>query len=292
MKQWHIYACFSVIGIFLSGCWVQEAPQEKKKSLFIVADYLTKDDSTVINQFSFDHHVAVTIKIMTPEAIVQRIKSERYNAEIDIILTQNHELRNELYSLGSLKPISNPALFSQLDRQFNNKHHFWLPVSHDPLILANPKDSSGVCRITDFSTWHKSDSAFPALKIKKNSGDYSMLLKNSHHLSWINNTKANRKMAVNESVYSLSEFVALENSRDSTYNKRANGCRSYLVDNKRYITLVNTVSIYTYGRNQATAQKFIRVFAANAYTIASGRNQLPASKAVQPSWYIRSLAIQ
>jgi len=291
MKYWPIYVCFSFTALFLAGCRIQEAPEEKKKSLFIVADYLTKDDSTVINQFSFDHHVAVTITILTPEKIVQRFKQERYNAEMDIILTENDELREQLYSLGAFRAISNPGLFSRLDRQFSNKHHYWLPISHDPLLVAFPKDSSDNCHDIDFTTWHRSDSLYPVIKVTKHLTEYNSLLASSHNLGWLDLNKKN-KTAAGERIYSLSEFVALENSTDSTYNKRLNLCRSFLADNKRFITRINTISIYAHGRNRATAEKFIRVFIANSYTIANGRNQLPADKRIQANWYIRSLSIR
>ena len=293
MKLWQIYACFSLTALFLTGCWVQEAPVEKKKALFIVADYLTKEDSAVINRFSSDRHIAVTITILSAEEIVRRVQAKRYNAEMDILLTENESLRQQLYDLGAFRPVGNQELFSKLDRQFNNKHHYWLPVSHDPLIVTSPKDTSDNCPEIDFTAWHRLDSLLPVIRIKQHMADYTALLQNSHHLGWL--SAANKKAttsATGERIYPLSEFVALENAQDSTYNKRQHACRSFLVDNKRFITRTNTVSIYAHGRNHAAAEKFVHVFMANAYTIANGRNQLPVNKRVQANWYIRSLSIR
>lgn len=292
MKHWQIYACFVLIGAFVSGCWIQEAPVQKQKALCVAADFLTKEDSAVINRFALNYKVKVSISVLTPEAIIERCRYERYNAGIDVIITANKALRKQLQLLDAFKPVKDPVLFGKLDRQFNNKHHHWLPVSHDPLIVTAPKDTSSNCPVLNFSRWHRRDSLHPVVKISRPLlPEYSTLIATSRRLKWLNLARPPVSLS-NERIYALSEFAQLEKTKDTSYNKAADGCRSYIIDNKRFITRTTTVSVYAHGRNHATAQEFVNVFFGNAYTVASGRNQLPVNKRIKPSWHIRSLSIR
>ena len=278
------------MAFLLPGCWIQEAPEETTRALSLVADHLTAEDSAIINQFSFDHRVKVAIRILSPEEIIATIKAKRYNADMDLILTDNQELRDQLYTLGAFRTIRDQQLFSKINRQFNNKHHYWLTLSHDPLVVAAPLDTAGNCSTIDFRSWHRIDSLSPVVKVRPPFGDYAALLANSRQLTWLR-IDAPSKRPSDERIYRLSDLVTLENTIDSTYNKRMNACRNYIVDNQRYITRAYTVSLYVHGRNRAIAEKFIRIYAAKAYSVASGRNQLPANTGIQASWYIRSLGI-
>jgi hypothetical protein len=278
-----------VILLGFSGCWLDEASEPKQQSLSIVADRLSHEDSTIIAQFAKKYHVAIKSEVMKAAAILQRIRSDRYNADIDILITEDQSLRKALQELNAFKAIRNAGHFSLLERQFNNQHHYWIPVSHDPLIVAKGKDTTNGCGSIDFRTWHKTDSLRPAFMVVTQRDHYLSLLNGSAHMNRIVSTS--RKLS-SEHVYTLSQFVELENNTDSTYHSKANSCRFFVVNNQRYLSSVNTASIYRHGRNSAVAEQFLGFLIAHSYSVANGRNQLPTRKNVSANWYIRSLSIQ
>lgn len=283
----------SLIPAVFSGCWVEEAQPAKEKSLNIVADRLTSEDSTLIDRFSSQYHIAVKTEILEPKAILQRIRSDRFNADMDVLITEDAALRKELNELCAFKTIRNTTIFGRLERQFNNQHHYWIPVSHDPLIVALPRDTSGNCPRIDFRSWHRTDSLRPALMIRRHKNAYLELLSASSQLNrFARQSPGSLRPAENEYVYALSEFAENENRRDSLYPVENTGCRSFLIVNKRYVSRVNTISIYRYGRNIAAAESFLTYYTGNSYAVASGRNQLPARKHTEANWSIRSLSIR
>ena len=279
-----------LIPIVLTGCWLDEAEAPRKKALFVVADRLTGEDSLIIRDFAKSKKVDVTIAVLRPEAILSRIRAKRYNADIDILLTEDEALRTELQELKVLKPIRNEGLFSSLERQFNNQHHEWVPVSHDPLVLSTHRDSSSSCPDIDFRNWHRKDSLIPNIGVRRHREAYKELLSHTSHLKWMSTGTTTRKVST-EQVYTLSELVDMENEADSVYRSHMNLCRFYLIDRQRYISRITTASIYRHGRNSAEAESFLAYFTGRSYSVANGRNQLPTRKNVLPNWYIRSLSI-
>jgi len=277
-----------VISLGFAGCVLDEASEPQKKSLSIVADRLSHEDSTTIEQFAKKYQVSVSMEVLSPETILKRVLTDRYNANIDILLTEDQSLRKELHALNALRPIRNTAAFGLLERQFNNQHHYWLPVSHDPLIVTRHKDSTG-CSSVDFRSWHKNDSLRPAFNVLHHREQYLSLIKAS---SGLRRLQAPNRMLSTENVYALSEFVERSNNLDSLYRAQSKTCRYFLIENQRYVSLVNTLSIFRYGRNTAVAERFLNYFAGNAYAVSSGRNQLSTRKNSSPNWYIRSLSIQ
>jgi ABC-type thiamine transport system substrate-binding protein len=277
-----------VILLGLSGCWLDEAAEPQKKSLNIVADRLSHEDSTIIEQFGKKYHVTIQLELLKAEALLKRIRADRYNANIDILITEDQSLRSQLQELNAFRAIRNTAPFGQLERQFNNQHHYWIPVSHDPLIVTRAKDSTG-CTPIDFRKWHKTDSLKPAFLVARQRNNYLSLLRASTRLSSL---LSDSRKPVGEHIYTLSEFVGLENTSDSLYHSKAHACRFFLIDNQRYVSTVNTAGIYRHGRNSSVAEHFLTFFVGHSYSIASGRNQLPTRKNVTANWFIRSLSIQ
>lgn len=288
--NWRWIFVLPVILLGFSGCWLDEAPAPKQKSLHIVADFLSKEDSLVIDQFAGKYHVDVHLSLLQPQAILDRITADRYNADIDVLITEDAFLRKELQERNALKAIRNIALFSELERPFSNRHHQWIPVSHDPLIVTRSKDTSGNCGAIDFRSWHRNDSLQPAFLVQHHRDAYLALLQASPRLNPLQ-PRASRKTSA-EQIYALSEFITLENKADSLYRAQANRCRYFLIDNQRYVSRMNTASIYRYGRSGAIAEQFLAFFTAHSYSVANGRNQLPTRKNVTANWYIRSLSIQ
>ncbi|HLP56831.1 MAG TPA: hypothetical protein VK151_17460 [Fluviicola sp.] len=277
-----------LLGTAFSGCWIDEVQPTKKKSLCIVADHLSKEDSLVINQFGHNYKVSIKKEVLKPEAILQRIRSEKYNAEIDILIIENAALRKELSNLNALKSIQSPELFSRLERQFNNTHHRWIPVCHDPLIVCKPKDSLQNCGPLNL----KKTALHPKLILREKHEEYRDLLAGTNY-NWLNAETGPATQYGNERLFALSDFVdRIFFADDSTAGIIPNECRYYLIDKKRTISRTCTLSLYRYGRNGAVAANFLSFYMANSYSVANGRNQLPVKKHVTPNWYIRSLSIQ
>lgn len=279
---------FPVVLLGFSRCVLEEASEPEKKSLNIVADHLSHEDSATIEQFSKKYHVDIKLEVLKADAILKRVRADRYNADFDVLITEEETLRKQLQELKAFRAIRNTNPFGQLERQFNNQHHYWLPVSHNPLVVTRYKDTAG-CSSIDFKAWHKNDSLKPIIQIQHQRDQYLSLIKASTNMNRLQ--APNRKLS-SESVYSLSELVELENRSDSLRRSNANSCRYFLIDNKRYVSTVNTISIYRHGRNSENAQQFLNWFSGNAYAIANGRNHLPTRKNIQPNWYILSLFIQ
>lgn len=279
-----------IIPSVLTGCWLDEAEAPRKKSLHVVADRLSEEDSLIIRDFGKAKKVEVTIEVLSPEAILSRIRSRRHNADIDVLLTEDASLRTQLQDLRVLKEIRNEKLFSLLERQFNNQHRQWIPVAHDPLVLSAYRDTSRNCPDIDFRSWHRKDSLIPRNLVQHHREAYRELLSKTSHLSWLAAETGTRK-AGTEEIHTLSELVEMENAADSVYRSHMNRCRFYLVDRQRYISRITTASIYRHGRNSAEAESFLVFFTGRSYSVANGRNQLPTRKNVFPNWYIRSLSI-
>jgi hypothetical protein len=253
------FLLFLLIPAVFTGCWLDEAEAPRKKSLFVIADRLSGEDSLIIRDFAKARKVDVTIEVLKPEVILSRIRSKRYNADIDILLTEDEALRTQLQDLKVLKPIRNEGLFSSLERQFNNQHHQWIPVSHDPLVLSTHKDSSSNCPDIDFRNWHRKDSLTPYYGVRQHREDYKELLSRTTHLKWMSAATTRRKVSP-EQIHTLSELVDMENAADSVYRSHMNLCRFYLIDRQRYISRIMTASIYRHGRNSAEAESFLAYF--------------------------------
>lgn len=276
----------------LSGCWVNEASEPKTKELEIVADYLSPEDSAVINDFSKSRKVTIHLQVLQPQDILKRVRQTRYNAGMDILITRDNELLLHLQELDAFRKVRNSALFSQLERQFNNKHHHWIPLSHDPLVLTTHKDTSGTCRKPDFRNSLIQEGKRPTLVLGKYTKAYSELLKASSRYKQLTITPENTMFVASGRIYPLSALVDLQEGSDSISHTQLLPCRFFLIDKQRYVTLMNYAGIYRYGRNGAEAEKLLTFLLANSYRIASGRNHLPTSKNAVPNWYIRSLVVE
>lgn len=275
----------------LAGCWVQEAPEGNYNELSIVSDKLSPDDSLIIQRFAKEYKITVRYEQLSPEAILQRIRTQKYNADIDLIFTEDDELRNELMLMKKLRPLSDERLFGKLDRQFNNRHHLWLPITHDPLILSRKKDTLHSCPAIDFGTWHLKDSAYPKLALRsgRKAQIYRNQLENSRY-KWLSQPPKYSAYST-EKVYTLSDYVQRYYFSDSMVSRQEE-CLYYLAYKKRTFSTVSSMSVFRYGRNVAVAERFIAYCASNAYQVASGRNQLPVNRRITANWYIRSLSIR
>jgi hypothetical protein len=277
-----------LLGVTFSGCWIDEVQTPTKKSLCIVADHLSKEDSLVINQFGYNFKVSIRKEVLKPDAILQRVRSQKYNAEIDILIIESASLRKELSNMNAYKSIRSTKLFGQLERQFNNTHHRWIPVCHDPLIVCIPKDSLRNCGPLDL----KKTALLPKLVLRPKHEEYRDLLSGTK-FNWLNAPTGPTTQFGKERIFALSDFVERTfYATDSTAGIIPDECRHYLIEKKRTISRMCTLSIYRYGRNNAVAESFLSFYIANSYSIANGRNQLPVKKHVTPNWYIRSLPIQ
>lgn len=279
-----------LVASLLAGCWVQEAPESHYNELSIVSDKLTKDDSLIIQRFAKEYKITVRYEQLSPDAILHRIRTQKYNADIDIIFTEDDELRNELMQMKKLRPLANEHYFGKLDRQFNNRHHLWLPITHDPLILSRNKDTLHSCPAIDFGTWHLKDSAYPKLTLRagRKTQIYRNQLDDSRY-KWLSHPPKHGTYST-EKVYALSDYVQRHYLSDSMVQREE--CLYYLAYKKRTFSTISSLSVFRYGRNVAVAERFIAFCAANAYHLASGRNQLPVNRHITANWYIRSLSIR
>ncbi|MCC6700559.1 MAG: hypothetical protein IT221_03495 [Fluviicola sp.] len=289
MKKW--ISILSVLLCILSSCLVEQAPVAKDHQLIVFSDKLTAQDSIFLKQYAKQHKIDLTFHQLNADFIKQQILQHRYDIDVDVLWLSDQALRDELQQQQLLRSITNDQLFTDLNRQFNNTHHCWLPLAHNPLVLAMPKDSSNWCRTIYFEAWHKKDSLKPQFKLGQWESLYLKELQKSKRFEKISRTSNKNKLA-NERVYPLSYLVKLEEKKDSSYQRSMNACKTYLLDRKRYITIFSSASIYRYGRNPAEAERFMSALSNYSSIFASSRDQLPCSRKTRQSPKIGNLQIK
>lgn len=289
MKLW--FGLLSLLLFLLSGCLVEQAPVAKDRQLVVFADKLTAQDSLFLNQYAKKHHVDLSYHQLNADYIKNKIIHNKFDIDVDILILSNQQIREELNALKLLKTITNESLFTDLNRQFNNTHHFWLPLSHNPLVVAMQKDSSNMCRTIYFEEWHKKDSLKPQFLLSPWEKMYLTELEKSKRYDRFTK-QLNKSKLADERVYPLSKLVQLENNKDTNYRKGKNSCKTFLIDHKKYITVFSSVSIYRYGRNYTESNRFISAITKYAAIFASSRDQLPCFNQVTKSSKIKGLGVK
>lgn len=285
------FAYLSILLLALSSCLVEEAPIAKEQQLVVFSDKLTLQDSIFIKHYSKKHKIKVIFHQLNPAFIREQLLEHRFDVDVDILLLSNQAFRNELLEQKLLRKINYNQAFTDLNRQFNNTHHFWLPLAHNPLVVAMPKDSAANCRTIYFESWHKKDSLKPQFKLGQMEQDYIIELNKSRRFQSFSKTM-NKGRLSNEQISPLSSLVKLSIRKDSNFRQSNITCKTYLKDRKRYITIYNSASIYRYGRNPIEAERFIIALSKYAAIFASNRNQIPCNKKTQQSPKIAELNIQ
>lgn len=283
--NWKIYILFAGLFFTLSACLDEAKPSVHEKIIFYTDTYCPAD-SAIINEFEQSRHISVQVVYQPQEEIAKLIQKNKFNTGIDVLLLASDSLRENLYNQGLFSQLKEHIYFRNIDRQFNNNHHFWIPLCHNPLVLTCKKDSSAVCVPLNWNKMNK-DSVRPGIEVKSNVNSYLMKLAKTDKFAKI--TKANLKSVSGYRIYTLDQLAKLS---EVNVHFNQNNCFYYLVEKQRFMTNFTSISLYKYSRNKTAAQQFIEFYSLYQYQVASNRNQLSTFKTIQPNFLIRTLEIQ
>lgn len=283
--NWKIYILFAGLFFTLSACLDEAKPSVHEKIIFYTDTYCPAD-SAIINEFEQSRHISVQVVYQPQEEIAKLIQKNKFNTGIDVLLLASDSLRENLYNQGLFSQLKEHIYFRNIDRQFNNNHHFWIPLCHNPLVLTCKKDSSTVCAPLNWNKMNK-DSVRPGIEVKSNVNSYLMKLAKTDKFAKI--TKANLKSVSGYRIYTLDQLAKLS---EVNFHFNQNNCFYYLVEKQRFMTNFTSISLYKYSRNKTAAQQFIEFYSLYQYQVASNRNQLSTFKTIQPNFLIRTLEIQ
>lgn len=283
--NWKIYILFSTLFLTLHACVIDEAKPGVRQRIVFYSDSYCPADSLIIQEFEQKKHISVQVVYKTKDEIARLIQQDKFNTGIDALLLSSDSLRENLYNQSLFSQLKGRSFFVNMNRQFNNNHSYWVPICHNPLVLATQKDSSANCQAINWGKLSK-DSIRPKIAIKSNLNSYLLKLNKTSKFAAIGNTK--NPLNPKYTIYTLNQIAELAN-KDLKFER--SHCFYFLVENQRFITNFTSVSLYRYGRNKIAAQQFIEFYSRFQYQIASNRNQLSTFKTIQPNFLIRTLEI-
>lgn len=284
--NWKIYIIFSALFLTLHACVIDEAKPSARQRIVFYSDSYCPADSLIIQEFEQKKHVSVQVVYKDKDEIARLIRQDKFNAGIDVLLLSSDSLRENLYNQSLFSQLKGRSFFVNMNRQFNNNHGYWVPICHNPLILATKKDSSANCSPVNWGKLNK-DSIRPKIAVESNVNAYLLKLNKTKKFAAI---AGKSKIPINPkyTIYSLSQIAERAN-KDLKFER--SHCFHYLVENQRFVTNFTSVSLYRYGRNKIAAEQFIAFYSRFQYQIASNRNQLSTFRPIQPNFLIRTLEI-
>ncbi|AEA43044.1 hypothetical protein [Fluviicola taffensis] len=284
--NWKKSIIFSGVLILANSCMVEEAKPISHEKLIVYTDNYCPKDSIIIQEFEQLKHISVQVIFQSKNEIAQRIKKDKFNTGIDVLLLSSDSLREDLYNKSLFTAIQDRSIFKNINRQFHNNHGYWIPFSHNPLIMVTPRDSASKCEPMNWSKF-KNDSIKPKLSITSNLSSYLLKLNKTEKFALVESSKFPTNK--NYSIYPLDEFVEISD-KDMRFSQKK--CFYYLVEKQRYLTNFTSISLYKYSRNKILSEQFIRFFCRYQYQAASNRNQLSTYNTIQSNYLIRELEIQ
>ncbi len=269
-----------IVSLFsLNACLVSEAPKVISKNLHVYFDCYKKEDKKWIRSFEKRNKVKVIIHLTNLRELKTELKHRPFDGKIDVLFTQSDSSKSLIRSLKNYSTCLQNSDFDNLPKQFNNSHHRWLPLCHNPLVLSINKDTNSTCVHLNFSNWaKKNDSLIPQFNSSNLSLEHLNSLKKSVAFSYF--LKRGFKISPKQKVELLSEVVAARNRKECFY---------FLVDKRKYLTQTVWLFCPKYSRNQSLARKFVSYALSRIETFSSNRNQLPTFKKVPVSIKISKL---
>lgn len=288
-----VYVLLSAMIALLHSCMIEDAPMDNSRSLSVVADYFTGSDSMLLKRFARIQKVKVKWTKLHTKRLIERIEKEPFNVGVDVILTHDRSFRIHLMRNNWLKGVDRPKWMDQMENQFKKKFWYWLPLSHDPLLVTAPADTSGLCFPINFRVWHKDkDTIPPMVRLTQHQKEYQEQLEKSNYLNWLNLVKP-RGYWSSERLYTLTGIVEKLTHKDSTFNKNLHSCKTYVKNEKdHYITRTYCAGIYRNGENQHEAQQFVRFYSNYMYRVAAERNELPVRTDIPVGKLVRRAEIR
>lgn len=249
--------------------------------LVVCTDHYSEADKSLFQKIGKQLKVRIIIQQLPDYQIRNIVEKNKFNVTFDAIITRSESIRKYLKENNLLSVIETPTSFQKLQRQFYNTHHLWLPISHDPLLIVQQKDSLHPCGRINW-TQIKRDSLSINFQVRQDSAVVRQKINHSKKLSSLLWTYLHTNQAL--SLQQLAELA--------TQKKVKPACRYYLFENHQQLTTVSSISLYRYSRNKTITNQFIKRLSGYSYQLASNRNQLSTFKNVQPNFNIQRLEIK
>lgn len=281
MKKGLFFISLVVISTLFNGCVLDEPKKMDQPILNIYTNDYQAEDTLIIQKYEKKTGVKIQLIYANNGTILDKVSQNPYNARIDLLIVSGESVLFELRKKALLHTIRNTAPFNQLEREFYNTHHTWLPFAYNPLVLVTKTDSSNTC-ISNSSMFRKvfKDSIQPTFSSAAKSSEYINAFGHSTRFKqWVDARK--KIINPNYSVATLSE-IALK-------KEKSNSCAYLLLDSKRHLTTTTSISILKYGRNHKTAEHFLRFYSEFKFQIAASRGELSTFQNIQSSYEIAQL---
>lgn len=277
-----IFILISLPLLLLTGCSLEEAKPLVQNKIIICTDTYSKADSLLVKKLSSEAKIKIELWYLSTQKMDSLIAVNKYNVPFDILLTHSESVRKQLLDSNLLSKLNLPKSFNQLNRQFYNTHHFWLPIFHNPLILSKQKDSTENCSSLNWQKI-KNDSLPIGFKVREDSSTYLKKIASSKRFSPI-------KLLIGQqgnlyTYHQLAEYI----------QRKPNGnraCLYYVLENKKYLTKTTSISLYRFSRNKDLAHQIIVQLLKHRYQLANNHNQLSTFKNIPANYSISTLNIR
>lgn len=139
---------FSIWGVLLTGfalglissCTVQDAELPRQQHITVYTETIGRYDSLIYKKFEKEEHIHVRVRQLDRSEILQRIKTERYNCEADLILLNDYELLSKAVKEDLFRPVKSELLLQNIDPIYRSGQRKWFALSKTPIVLVYHKD--------------------------------------------------------------------------------------------------------------------------------------------------------
>lgn len=103
-------------------------------------DVCTREDSLLFKKFEKEEKIKVYIYKIKTDSIFKQLKTEKYNANADLIILSEYEKMLQLAKNHFLLPIESPILWTNIDPSYRSKKGKWFALGKTPLVLVYNSD--------------------------------------------------------------------------------------------------------------------------------------------------------
>lgn len=119
----------------LVGCSAENVPKNTKAHLTIASDYLEPSDTSLFSFISDSLDITLEIRKMSSDQLIGKIRNERFNTGIDLVMMRSSFDVNRLRRLNIFHPLTTAQLRNRW------KDHNVIPLAIDRYVQVNKIDS-------------------------------------------------------------------------------------------------------------------------------------------------------
>lgn len=254
---------FAFSFLVMTSCTVETAKPLKSQALVIASDFLHAKDTVLFKDFIEKNEVRLIIRHLSPERIIDEIKSKEYNSGIDMVLSQNMQTPIKLNKSGILHDMVEEESAVKSPNQYISYKHNFVGIGLDPFVFKYTSDSVRVIKhyqdlsnYPSYYTLSESDKLSflsPIRKVQKRAKTFEWIKK------WNQQSTFRTEFTPwNDSVHVvLCKYSQLETFKDSIWENYAEGCYFPNEDRSGVYFDVMNLSIVQQAEHFTDAQKFL-----------------------------------